>query len=90
MFDRKGGVGVMLAKDAPYLTRVQCVAHRHFLTCSDAAKAVSFLKSYKDAQKDVYIYVSGSGKTQSQLNQHICLSGLNLAWQQTVCWNNLV
>ena len=57
MFGRKGGVGVMLAKDAPYLTHVHCVAHRLFLACSDAAKDVSF----KDTLKNLYIHVSGSG-----------------------------
>lgn len=61
MFGRKGGVGVMLAKDAPYLTHVHCVAHRLSLACSDAAKDVSFLKSYKDTLKNLYIHVSGSG-----------------------------
>ena len=61
MFGRKGGVGVLLAKEAPYLTHVHCVAHRLSLACSDASKDVSFLKSYKDTLRNLYIHVTGSG-----------------------------
>ena len=48
----------MLAKDAPYLACVHCVAQRLSLAGSDAAKGVSFLKSYMDT---LNIHVSGSG-----------------------------
>ena len=61
MFGRKGGLGVLLGQDAPLLTHVHCVAHRLSLACSDAAKDVPFLKSYKDTLKNLYIHVSGSG-----------------------------
>ena len=61
MFGQKGGVCVLLGKDAPLLTHVHCVAHRLSLTCSDAAKNIQFLKSYKDTLKNLYIHVSGSG-----------------------------
>ena len=67
MFGRKGGVGVLLGKDAPLLTHVHCVAHRLSLACSDAAKDIPFLKSYKDTLKNLYIHVSGSGIRVSKL-----------------------
>ena len=60
MFGRKGGLGVLLGQDAPLLTHVHCVAHRLSLACSDAAKDIPFLKSYKDTLKNLYIHVSGS------------------------------
>ena len=43
MFGRRGGLGVLLGKDAPLLTHVHCVAHRLSLACSDAAKDIPFL-----------------------------------------------
>ena len=61
MFGRKGGLGVLLGQDAPLLTHVHCVAHRLSLACSDAAKEIPFLRSYKDTLKNLYIHVSGSG-----------------------------
>ena len=61
MFGQKGSVGVLLAKESPYLTRVHSIAHRLSLACSDAPKDVSFLKSYKDTLRNLYIHVTGSG-----------------------------
>ena len=46
---------------------MHCEAHRLSLACSDAAKDIQFLKSYKDTLKNLYIYVSGSGIRVSKL-----------------------
>ena len=64
MFGRKGGKG---GKDAPLLTHVHCVAHHLSLLCSDAAKDIQFLKSYKEALKNLYIHVRCSGIRVSKL-----------------------
>ena len=61
MFGKKGGVGVLLSENAPMLTHVHCVAHRLSLACSDAAKDIPYLKTYKDTLKNLYFHVSGSG-----------------------------
>ena len=67
MFGQKGGVGVLLGKDAPLLRHVHCVAHRLSLARSDAAKDIQFQKSYKDTLKNLYIHVSGCGIKVSKL-----------------------
>ncbi|KAG1664805.1 Zinc finger protein 862 [Nymphon striatum] len=60
MFGRKGGIGVRLEKDAPHMVHVHCVAHRLALACSDAAKNIPYLKTYKVTLKNLYIHVTGS------------------------------
>ena len=61
MFGKKAGVGVQLKKEDPMLVHVQRVAHRLALACSDAAKDIPYLRSYKDILKNLYIHVNGSG-----------------------------
>ncbi|XP_053400529.1 zinc finger protein 862-like [Mercenaria mercenaria] len=61
MFGRKGGVGVKLQEDSPMMTHVHCVAHRLALACSDATKAIPYLKNYKNILKNLYTHVNGSG-----------------------------
>lgn len=61
MFGCKGGVGKLLREHAPHMTHIHCVAHRLALACSDAAKDIPFLRTYKDTLKNLYIHVTGSG-----------------------------
>lgn len=69
MFGKKGGVGVKLLEDCPAMTHIHCVAHRLALACVDAAKDVSYLKSYRNTLKNLYIHVNGSGVRTNKLEQ---------------------